>query len=136
MGLLSDIYISSDGEALSYDASPEQFTERVQYKRISPLELSTLWAIIRDVEWDSLEEPACVLIEDEGERLIHRLPSAMVSDLARLTPDQIGLVSEKWGETEELDWPPGEARPVVEDLVRLARRAIESGRNVYLWNCV
>ena len=33
-------------------------------------------------------------------------------------------------------WPPDEARPVVEGLVRLAREAVESGRSVYLWNLV
>ena len=138
MGLLADIYVSRDDEALSYDSTPAKFAERAQYKRISPLELSMLWAIMCDIEWDlsSLDEFPCLLQVDGGDRAIHRLPAQMVTDLSRLTPARIAAVSPKWAVTEELGWSPDDAQPVVEDLVRLARRAAESGRNVYLWNCV
>lgn len=138
MGVLADIYVSRDDEAIRYDSAPDEFTERAQYKNFTPLELSTLWAIMRDIEWDvaSMDEFPCLLQQDGGERLIHRLPATMIADLSRLAPDQIAVVTPKWAATEELGWPLGEARPIVEDLVRLARLASNSGRSVYLWNCV
>jgi len=138
MSLLADIYISRDDEAVKYDTSPDQFADRAQYKGITPLELSMLWAIMRGIEWDvaSMDEFPCLLQQDGGERLIHQLPAGMITDLSKLTAEQIAIVTPKWAATEELAWPPDETRPVVEDLVRLARQATESGRSVYLWNCV
>src|SRR5436309_5103466 len=138
MSILADIYISHDDEAVRYDTTPDQFAERAQYKNFTPLELSTLWAIMRGIEWDvaSMDNFPCLLQQDGGERLIHRLPATMIADLSRLTADQIAVVTPRWAATEELGWPPDETLPVVEDLVRLARRAAEIGRSVYLWNCV
>ncbi len=138
MGLIADIYISRDDEAAKYDVTPEQFAERAEYKGFTPLELSMLWSIMRGVEWDMkmMDEFPCLLEEDGGERLIHRLPAEMVAELSRLTPDQIASVSPMWAATEELGWPPDAARAVIEDLVRLARTATQSDRSVYLWNCV
>src|SRR5882724_7917714 len=108
MGVLADIYISRDDEAVRYDTTPDQFAERAQYKNFTPLELSTLWAIMRGIEWDvdSMDEFPCLLQQDGGERLIHRLPAAMIVDLSRLAPDEIAEVTPKWASTEELDWPP------------------------------
>ena len=138
MSVLADIYISREDEAVRYDAAPDQFADRAQYKGFTLLELSVLWSIMRGVEWDetSLDAFQCLLEKDEGEHLIHRLPAEMVAELSKLTADQIAVISPQWAAIEELAWPPDEARPVVEDLVRLSRRAAESGRSVYLWNCV
>ena len=138
MSILADIYISHDDEAVRYDTTPDQFAERAQYKNLTPLEPSTLWAIMRGIEWDvaSMDNFPCLLQQDGGERLIHRLPATMIADLSRLAPNEIAVVAPKWASTEELGWPPDEARPVVEDLARLARLACDSGRSVYLWNCV
>jgi len=137
MGLLADIYLSRDDEAVGYDTEPERFTDRAEYKRISPLELSTLWAILRGVEWDValMDEFPCLQV-DGGERLIHKLPSAMVQQLAGLSPERVAAVTSAWAATEELGCDPEEIKPVVDDLVRLSRRAGETDRSVHLWNCV
>jgi hypothetical protein len=138
MGVLADIYISRNDEARGYDKTPDRFANRAQYKGFTPLELSTLWSLMRGTEWDIalMEEFPCLLQVDGGERLIHGLPATMISDLSRLTPEQIATLSPKWAGTEELCWSPDDAREVIESLVRLARDATESGRGLYLWNCV
>jgi len=138
MGILADIYISQDNEAAGYDTTPGQFAERAQYKGFTPLELSMLWSIMRNAQWDValMGKFTCLLEKDDGERQIHSLPAEMVTDLSRLTADQIADLSSQWAVTEELGWPPEAAREVIEGLVRLTRRAAESGRKVYLWNCV
>lgn len=136
MSLLAEIYISSDDEAVAYDTTPERFAERAEYKSFTPLELSTLWAIIRGTEWDGdmLDEFQCLLEIDGGERLIHSLPPAMISDLTALTPDRVASVTSDWAATDEMDCDPKDIRPIVDDLVRLSRSASVSGRGVYLWN--
>ena len=139
MGVLADIYISADKEAAAYDGNPNwPESDRLQYKRITTLELSTLWAIMRHVEWEAslTNEFACLLEKDGGERLIHRLPAAMVTELAKLAPEQVGTVAPTWAATEEMQWPAESARDAIEEMTRLARRAVESGRSLYLWNCV
>ena len=138
MSVLADIYISRDDDAVKYDTTPDQFADRAQYKGLTPLELSTLWAIMRGVEWDFAmqDEFPCLLQINGGERLVHRLPTAMVSELAALSPDRITSVTSAWAATEELGCDPEDIRPVVDDLVRLSRRATETGQSVHLWNCV
>src|SRR5688572_20035623 len=128
MSLLADIYISRDDEAVGYDTTPDQFVDRAQYKGFTPLELSVLWSIMRGVEWDvaMMKEFTCLLQIDGGERLIHRLPSAMISELAALSPDRVASVTSAWAATEELSCSPEDIRPVVDDLVRMARHATET----------
>jgi hypothetical protein len=138
MSILSDIYISRDDEAVKYDTAPDQFSDRAQYNGMTPLELSTLWAILRGVkwDWDSQKEFACLPQVAGGERLVHRLPAAMVAELAKLPTERIASATKAWAATEELDCSPEDIKPVVEALVRLACLAVESGRSIYLWNCV
>lgn len=138
MSVLADIYISLDSEAVKYDAAPVTFTERAQFKRITPLELSTLWAIIRGIEWDGalIDDFACLFQVDGGERLIHSFPAAMVTTLGRLTDEQIRDCSAKWAATEELSCSPSEIQPIVEAISRLACSAASSGRGLFIWNCI
>jgi hypothetical protein len=138
MSVLSDIYISSIDEAVNYDTAPNSFTERAQYKGMTPLELSTLWAIMRGVEWDvaMINDFSCLLQVDGGERLVHSFPMAMVTALDQLTGDQIRDFSEKWAATEELVCSPSEIQPVVAQMSRLARAAASSGSGLFIWNSV
>ena len=138
MSVLADIYLSRDDEAVKYDTAPDQFTQRAQYKRMTPLELSTLWSIIRGIEWDdaAMDEFPCLLQIDGGERLIHKFPAAMVAALAKLTPEQAAVATAAWAATEELNCSPADIRPVVDDMVRLAGQAIQTGNSMFLWNCV
>jgi hypothetical protein len=138
MRVLADIYIARDDEAVLYDRTPDIFADRAECKGITPLELSMLWAIMRGIEWDValMNEFPCILQQDGGQRFIHRLPAAMGTELAQLAPDPISVLAPKWAAIEELGWPPDAIRPVIGDLVSLARRAGESGRSVYLWNLV
>jgi hypothetical protein len=137
MSVLADIYISRD-EAVRYDTSPAQFTERVQYIGITPLEVSMLLSILQGTEWDValLDEFPCLLQIDGGERLMHKFPAEMVSELSKLSPDRAATVTAGWAATEELNCNLEEIRPAVDDMVRLAVRALETGSSMFLWNSV
>ncbi|HEY6971446.1 MAG TPA: hypothetical protein VJA94_19715 [Candidatus Angelobacter sp.] len=139
MGILADIFISRDEEAVGYDSNPNlPPSDRMEAKRITPLELSTLWAITSGKRWDIsfMKEFKCIFEKDSGERLIHRVPAAMVQDLMNLAPGRIQTVASVWANTEEMNWPVDNACNFIEEVVSLAQRASESGRNVYVWNCV
>jgi len=139
MGLLADIYVSRDDEeATRYDSEPAIFKDREQYRGFTVLQLSTLWAKIKGIEWDvsSLREFPTVLVQDGGERLIHRLPMALTAQLARLTPEQISIAADQWAATDELRCAAADVEPIIEGLVRLAKAASETGRKIYVWNCV
>jgi hypothetical protein len=139
MSVQADIFVSPDDkEAARYNREPDTFRDRQQYTSFTVLELSTLWAKIRGIEWDvsSLDEFPTVLVQDGGERSISRLPSAMAVELARLTPEQISIAATKWAATDELACESADVQPIIEGLVRLAKTASETGRNIYFWNCV
>jgi hypothetical protein len=139
MSVLADIYVSrDDAEAAKYDSEPSTFADRERYTSFTVLELSTLWAKMRDVEWDVslLDQFPSVLQQDDGERAINRLPTAMTESLARLTPEQISAAATKWAATDELACEPGDVLPIIDGLVRLAQTASATGRSLYFWNCV
>jgi len=138
MSLFADIYLSQDSDAVKYDTEPEKFTDRTECTGFSPLELSVLWSIMGGVEWDvaMMDEFPCLLQVDGGERFIHRLPAAMVSELAALSPDQVDSATSAWAATEEMACDPEDIRSVVDELVRLSQRAGATSQSVYLWNCV
>ena len=137
-GRLADLYLSRDDqEAVRYDSEPETFKDREQCRNFTELELSTLWAKIRGIEWDvnSLDEFHSVLVKDGGERCIKRLPTTMTNELARLTPEQISPAASKWAATDEMACDAADVQPIIEGLVRLAKVASMQDRKLYSWNC-
>jgi hypothetical protein len=139
MSVQADLYVSrNDEEAIRYDSEPATFRDREQYTSFTELELSTLWAKIRGIEWDvnSLDEFHTVLVQNGGDRSIKRLPTSMAVELARLTTERISIVAAKWAATDEMACEAADVQPIIEGLVRLAKTASETGRNIYLWNCV
>lgn len=78
----------------------------------------------------------CVLEEDDGERLIHRLPAAFLSRLSLSDADTLKRATRLWAKTDELACDPPDLEPLIETLVDLAQRAQDTGRNLYLWTSV
>jgi hypothetical protein len=139
MGLLADMFLAaSDEEALKYDAAPDSFPDRLQYKGITELQLSTLWSAILGVKWDvkSLRQFNNVFHTEGGERLICRLPAAMLNDLAELTPEQSFPAAVQWAATAEMRCKPEDVLPIIEGLIAYARKSTETNQSVYLWNSV
>jgi len=139
MGLLADIYLANDDtHAKQYDSAPDIFADRLQYRSFTQLELSILWAIMQGTTWDpkSLRQFTDVFHANGGERLICRLPDPMLDHLTKLSEDQISAAAAKWAVTDQLRCKPSDVRPIIEGLITSARTALQSGRKVYLWNCV
>lgn len=139
MGVLADFYVSSDDTAVRYDEDQKAAEgEVIQGKRITPLEVSTLWAILRGIEWDAsmMDELPTVLVRDGGERLIHKLPAGLVESLAEASAKALTEAAAAWAATEELACAPEDLQPFLQELQTLARRAQATERGMFLWNCV
>lgn len=134
MATLADIYIAPTDEADRYDGASSKF-ERIEAKRLTPLELSTLWAILSVEEWDMphLNAFESILDRSDDGYSIYRFPTAFVESLALLDETKVDDVSRQWAETDELACDPDDIRPLVEDLVRLARQAHADNSGLYLW---
>jgi len=139
MALLADLFLATDdAHALQYDTAPGTFPDRLQYTLVTELQLSMLWAMVRGINWDvkSLRQFANIFQAKEGQVLICRLPATMLHDLLNLPAEQTSAVAAKWAATAEMKCQPDEARSIIEGLLVSARKAAQSGQNVYLWNCV
>ncbi len=133
----SHIYIGWGKEASQYDGSAELSSERAELSRITPLELTRLWAIMRGIEWnESLVDGFERIREDNGARsMIYRFPGEIVSDLAEVMPEHIAGLARQWAASEHFAWRREATRRVIEELVRLAGSAVERKMNLYLWIC-
>lgn len=136
MALLSHFYLASPEDATKYDTEPMAFDGvRYPFERITDVELSILWSILRDEEWDTdlLDHFEMVFEADGGERLIITVPQELLDALAALPEELVQEAAEVWAETEELDADPSEIRPIVDALITLGKLAKEHGKQVYLW---
>jgi hypothetical protein len=139
MGVLSDLYVALPAEAAHYDVDPERFAaDAASGTGFTELELSGLLALFQRREWDLdlLDRFEKVLLPDDGERAIVRLPEELLDHLLKADPASLDEVVKDWAESEEMSCQPEEARPIVDDLQRLSRLARSSGRSVYLWSRV
>jgi hypothetical protein len=138
MGVLCDFFISENGQAASYDGSKGwPADDRAEWKGMTTLELTTLWAIVEDRNWEveRLDAFENILTANGGHQLTERIPDDLVHALSSLQPSALDSIAERWVETEELsDWSSSEGREVLDSLVRLSRRAVETQRNLYIWS--
>jgi hypothetical protein len=141
MGILADIFVATEDEALAYESSIDsddiEKYERVEFKGLTGLEFGTLWAILENEEWDvdvhMLED---VSYGDDGETWLMMFPDELISLLCSVENNNFESVLDQWAITEELQmsgWEPAEVGTVLKDLIRLAKTAQSSKRGLYLW---
>ncbi len=140
MGILADFFVAELDDALNYQQLmgpdlPRDRFELVESGRITPLEVTTLWAITTNEQWSPEQHDLEMLGESsaEQETWLCRFPPAFVSRLAELTPAELPRVAAEWAATEEMACSPEDVLPEVDGLVRLARLAQTTGKGLYLW---
>jgi hypothetical protein len=139
MSLLCDLYVSTPDRALSYDEQQDvPDSERAQLTSLTFLEFSTLWAIIQGQPWDDPHMNGFEKLFDteDGERAIYRFPAELVTLAASLDETSAAKAAEAWAQTDELHCSAADIRHVIDDLSRVSRVAQQSGRSLYLWNCL
>jgi hypothetical protein len=141
MGILADIFVASDDDASNYadfllseEGVPQDRFERVEYKGFTGLEFGKLWAIIANEKWDvSRHMTKNISNGRDGESWLDRFPTEMVAAFASLTSESVETLSVAWAGTDELNCEASDVEPVIEDLRRLSRLSIDSGKGMYLW---
>ncbi|WP_295479490.1 hypothetical protein [uncultured Pseudomonas sp.] len=146
MGVLADFFVASEADALRYAARIEKLDggeeieallKPVQYKSFTDLEISTLWAILEEQEWDDERHmPEDIFLGDDGESWLYRFPNELTEVLAHANEVAVSKASVLWSATEELSCEPEDLVPVLNDLQSLAKQAMESGKSLYLWGCL
>jgi hypothetical protein len=140
MGVLSDLYLSTPDLAAGYGENLEvPAGERAEFKRLTFLEFSMLWAIMEGVPWEEdrhMDVFEMVASRDDGGEMIFRFPEEFIATASTVEPAHAAAAAEAWSQTEELACTAGDIRPAIDELIRLARLALQSGKSVYLWNCV
>ena len=139
MGVLADLYVSSPERAADYDADPKPFQgESALCKQFTELELSMLWASLQGREWDVdlMDRFEKVMEKQGGERSVTRVPDEMLRDVLAADDGERDRVLSEWAASDELSCSVDQVRPFWDDLKRLARTAVTSGRGVFLWTSV
>lgn len=140
MWLLSDFFIADASSVPRYDGGKAfDAADKCQFKGLTPLQGSQFLAVLRGQDYmeDMISEFKLVTPAD-AEDWTMSVPQDMVNTLARLQPNEIPILVSKFAEVtaEELGWSADDLVPIIRGLSILARRAIEKGKMMYLWNCL
>lgn len=143
MGILADILVANERDALAYDASldlrssPTAAITVVYYKSFTGLEFGTLWALATGEQFDmGRHRLRHISHGDEGERWLEAFPEELVAVLSATPEAELASLAARWAATDELRLShmlPEYAEPVVRDLHRLALQAQREGKGMYLW---
>jgi|GEM_PF-7038386 len=138
MGFLADFYAASDDTtAVTYQEQPDRFELVVQTRRISDVELASLFVLLRG----ETDPPApflgtTILVVDHGEQFITRLPSDFVALLAAASDDRLGEVAVGWSQTDEIRMTPSALVDLLRPLRRLCTACLDKDLQLYLWNSI
>ena len=140
MSILSDFFIAEGTDVPDYEGGEAVAAEdKLQLRRITSLEAAGMLAAIRGLSSrKGLSREFELLTEPEAEEWTFSVPSDMVEKLATIPKTEFGALAQAFAEStaEELGWQQADFLPVVEGLSDLSQRARESGKQMYLWNCV
>jgi hypothetical protein len=139
MGVLADLFVATDAEvlALTPDDLPFERFRTLDLKGFTDVEFATLNAQIRGLKFEDVLDDLMefhALDETEGPWIL-RFEDAFVHALAALKDASLASHAQAWGSTEELeDWDANDLLERLEGIVKLAREAVQQGKNLFLWN--
>ena len=137
MSILADVFVSDPPDAAGYEAALRsrslnaEFPTRAEMRGLTDLNFSILWALLKNEPWDlKRHELELIFFGPGSESWLFRFPEQFVSTLASLDTSATLSVANKWANTEELSCAPSEVEPIVRDLTRQSRFAIQRSRSV------
>ncbi|QWF17545.1 hypothetical protein [Lysobacter capsici] len=142
MSIMSDFIVATASDARAYaqwtasgeTAASSRYTV-ASYNGLTDLEVSNLWAILTDEEWDiDVHELPGEPGDEDEDSMLSQFPAPLVNALAALQETALSDIAAQWAQSEELDWEPEALLPVVTDLRRLAAQAKGEGKHLYLWS--
>lgn len=140
MSILSDFFIAEAGSVPSYDGGDGFVAQdKCQFRRITPLEASGMLAVLRGgIDRMQLLGEFELLTPQDAEEWTMSIPQDMVELLAAANQASMPFLAKSFAEVTsgELGWQEQDFMPVVEELSALAKRALDSGKAMFLWNCL
>ncbi len=137
MGLLSSFFIAEEGAVPEYDSLNFCAEDHCEFKYITTLEAANMLAVLRG-ENDPIKllSKFKLLTAQEAEEWTQSVPQEMVNKLAAIQKEEVENIAKSFAEAtkEELGWTREDFKPVVCGLSKLARRALETKKAMYLWN--
>jgi hypothetical protein len=132
MSVMTELFVSTEESAVTYESRRATSFERVQIGGLTSLEFETLWAILEGEEWDPDKHLLTEITSTESS-WVHQFPGRYLELLENLSDSTKRPVVAAWAATEELSAPPAEVAPVIDTLVALARSAIKKGQGLFVW---
>jgi hypothetical protein len=137
VGILADVFVSSEKDALEYESLlgwdlPADRYVRIERKGFTALEFEILWAVLENTEWD-VNRHRLNSLRRTGDSWLEQFPDALVVLLNEVGPDRHCKVATAWGASDELQRYGTDLEGTVEMLQYLAFNAISTGRGLYLW---
>ncbi len=166
MGVLTDIVVASAEEALrGLDGIPDNTDDRIECRDANPVMIKVLESILAGRKWespkggtpitlaDALQERAVaddrieslgqVFGEEPDGPWVYLISPELVSRLVVLDEMAMTDAATRCCQTGQFrlvsghqEWELGYAREFIVILARLARRAKDHGKNLYMWMCV
>lgn len=133
MSLASHFFIATGEDAERNDGLEGGSAEHLAvFYRVMHTGLAPIFQIITGTECPQFES---VAMSEDYSQITFAFPPSFVSALIELEESQIASIVEKWRIDEEAPYNNDkDLRDLLVALIRLARSATESNRNMYLWN--
>ena len=133
MGLMTEIFVASRAQAVSYGHESSKASERAQLGGLTSLEFESLWAILAAEEWD-VEKHKLIDVRSSESDWTFEFPAPFRALIQQLSLDAVPHLTMKWAATEELQGTePIDLAPVMAHLVILERSASKQGKGLFLW---
>ncbi len=139
MGVLADLFIATEDEvrALGPDEMPSKHFQTLELAGLTEIELGALNAQIQELEFeDAMDDITSFRALDEvNGPWIVKFEAAFVNALAALPDESLTGHAHAWATIEELeDWEPNDVLERLRGIVKLARKANQEQKIVFLWN--
>lgn len=140
MTLISDFFITAESSVPHYDGGDGMAAEDFcRFDDISPLQAGQLLALLRGEQYTSEHNHEFRLVSPEDsahETVTMSVPQDLLMRLAKYEQFDIAGLAQRFAETThaELGRTTRDFVPLVTALVTLSKRALASGKVMYLWN--
>jgi hypothetical protein len=137
VGILADVFVSSEKDALEYESLlgwdlPIDRYVRIERTGFTGLEFEILWAVLEETEWD-VDRHTLISLQHVGDTWLEQFPIELVVLLSEVGPDRHFDVASAWGASDELQRYGRDLEHTVEMLQYLAFNALSTERGMFLW---
>jgi hypothetical protein len=143
MGVLTDFVVADASEAKRLGDHRESF-DGLDAKGIDQVRMGTLYALLTKTAYDPsflvTDESFAYTASDDGP-WVQIVPDDMVQLLLKMSPSDIKQVGDAWFQTEEFDsqfsrWSREDVAEFLTEIQRLASRAGNEGKKLFMWTCL